>query len=140
MEKEPTEIAAIWLKKAQKEGFFSPDKREYHTSKCNGKNKKKEQGERKEEKGEKATFVLLWMKKKTVTLSKIRLEMYLAHNLFQSRTNSLCIVQWKEIAPAISSWILDVLSASHLYACLVDRRRREGRKSLYPPQKRLEIL
>ena len=54
MEKEPTEIAAIWLKKAQKAGFFSPDRREYYTSKCNGKNKKKEQGERKEEKGEKS--------------------------------------------------------------------------------------
>ena len=65
MEKELTDIAAIWLKKAQKAGFFSPEKREYHTSKCNGKNKKKEQGERKEEKGKKATFALLWMKKKT---------------------------------------------------------------------------
>ena len=38
MGKEPTEIAAIWLKKAQKAGFVSPDKREYHTCKCNGKN------------------------------------------------------------------------------------------------------
>lgn len=64
MEKEPTEIAAIWLKKAQKVGFFLPDKQEYHTSKCKGKNKKKEQGERKEETGRKATFALFWMKKK----------------------------------------------------------------------------
>ena len=54
MEKESTEIAAIWLRKAQKAGFFSPDKREYYTSKCKGKNKKKEQGEREEEKGKKS--------------------------------------------------------------------------------------
>ena len=70
MEKELTDIAAIWLKKAQKAGFFSPDRREYYTSKCNGKNKKEEQGERMEEKGEKATFALLWMKKKKTAWRK----------------------------------------------------------------------
>ena len=58
------------MEKAQKAGFFSPDKREYHTSKCNGKNEKKEQGERKEEKGEKVTFALLWAKKKKKLLSE----------------------------------------------------------------------
>ena len=85
MGKEPTEIAAIWLKKAQKAGFVSPDKREYHTSKCNGKNKKKEQGERKEEKGEKATFALLWMKKKNC-LAK---EVSIGGNTFQNKARDV---------------------------------------------------
>ena len=68
------------MEKAQKAGFFSPDKREYHTSKCNGKNKKKEQGERKEEKGEKVTFALLWVKKKN-SLAK---EVLIGGNAFQN--------------------------------------------------------
>ena len=39
------------IEKAQKVGFFSPDKPENHTDKGKGKNKKKERGGRKEEKG-----------------------------------------------------------------------------------------
>ena len=63
------------IEKAQKVGFFSPDKPENHTDKGKGKNKKKERGGRKEEKGGggEATFALkisywlLCMKKKTKT-------------------------------------------------------------------------
>ena len=44
--------------KGPKGRFFSPDKPENHTSKGKGKNKKKERGGRKEEKGKKTKFAL----------------------------------------------------------------------------------
>ena len=47
------------IEKAQKVGFFSPDKPENHTDKDKGKNKKKERGEGKEEKGKKAMVEFL---------------------------------------------------------------------------------